>query len=228
VWDIAARTQRQVIRPEIGRLRCLSLLRDGNSIVFGGDDDVLMLWKIGETRAALTLSGHRGDIEAVAVDAAGRIAVSGSADHTVRMWDLAKEEDNSVPFPSGGAHLDVVREISLSADGSRVVSGCGEGRLFVWDAPGWGRRELSGHSKGLTALAITRDGRVAVSGAYDHRLCVWDLDSASLLTEFFTEGTVHGCTIANDGLTIAAGDEHGRIHAFHLHGREKTATAGGR
>src|SRR5438477_8102222 len=38
------------------------------------------------------LTGHEGLVNAVAMDAQGRIAVSGSDDHTVRVWDLERGE----------------------------------------------------------------------------------------------------------------------------------------
>jgi WD40 repeat protein len=50
----------------------------------------------------------------------------------------------------------------------------------VWDVQtGAEERTLTGHSDGVTAVAVTPDGRRAISASYDRTLKVWDLDQTS-------------------------------------------------
>ena len=59
----------------------------------------------------------------------GKRAVSGSADQTLRIWDL---EGNHPPRVLEG-HKDWISAVALTADGKRAVSGSWDRRLRVWD-----------------------------------------------------------------------------------------------
>jgi WD40 repeat protein len=66
---------------------------------------------------------------AVALTADGKRAVSGSSDHTLRVWDL---EGNQPPRVLEG-HTGWVRAVALAADGKRAVSGSDDHTLRIWD-----------------------------------------------------------------------------------------------
>ena len=46
-------------------------------------------WDLGSGNEVRTLPGHTGSVNSVAVRGDGRRLVSGSLDHTVRVWDVA-------------------------------------------------------------------------------------------------------------------------------------------
>jgi WD40 repeat protein len=65
----------------------------------------------------------------VALSGDGKCAVSGSCDHTVRVWDL---ESNQPPRLLEG-HTNVVNAVALSGNGQRAISGSWDHTLRVWD-----------------------------------------------------------------------------------------------
>ena len=75
------------------------------------------------------LEGHSGWVNAVALSADGRRAVSGSGDNTVRVWDLHGSEPPRVLE----GHREGVNAVALSADGRRAVSGSYDNTVRVWD-----------------------------------------------------------------------------------------------
>ena len=109
-----------------------------------------------------TLTGHAGGVDAVAVSADGRTAVSGGGDGTVRVWDLA---GTAAPRVLTG-HAGGVQAVAVSADGRTAVSGGdGDGTVRVWDLAGTAApRVLTGHDGDVQAVAVSADGRTAVSG----------------------------------------------------------------
>ena len=120
----------------------------------------------------------------VALD--GRRAVSGSEDHTLRVWDL--ESGESLPALAehrssvNTALRDVGISVSVTPDGRRAVSGSQDGTLRVWDLEsGQCLHTLSGHSDWVRSVSVTPDGQRAVSGSDDHTLRVWDLESGQCL-----------------------------------------------
>ena len=119
------------------------------------------------------LEGHTNNVEAVAVTADGKRAVSGSDDTTVMIWDL---EGHQPPRCLEG-HWTGVKAVAVTPNGSRAVSGSFDGTVIVWDLEGdLPPRLLEGHSESVNTVAVTADGKRAVSGSYDNTLRVWDLE----------------------------------------------------
>ena len=121
-----------------------------------------------------SLVGHANTVNAVALTADGRWAVSASDDWTLKIWDI--ESGKLIKTMEG--HDGAVSAVALTPDGRTAVSASDDCTLKVWD-PESGRemRTLKGHAKGVFAVALTPDGRTAVSASDDCTLKVWDLKS---------------------------------------------------
>ena len=85
------------------------------------------LWGNDERPDYITLDGHVAEVTCLSVLADGRLA-SGSADHTVRVWDTTTGECSLVL----AEHTEVVAGLSQLYDG-RLVSASFDGSLRVWD-----------------------------------------------------------------------------------------------
>ncbi|WP_370216712.1 hypothetical protein [Kitasatospora sp. GAS1066B] len=127
-----------------------------------------------------TMSGHTDAVTAVACTVVdGRpVAVTGSVDGTVRVWDLATGQPVGQPLSGHGGG---VRAVVCAELGGRpvAVSGSYDGTVRVWDlATGQPvGQPLSGHGGGVRAVVCAELGGrpVAVSGSYDGTVRVWDL-----------------------------------------------------
>ncbi len=146
----------------------------------------------------MVLRGHTNSVEGVAVTGDGR-AVSGSWDHTVRVWDLSSGRCTAVLE----GHTGWVRGVAVTADG-RAVSGSEDRTLRVWDlSSGRCTAVLRGHTDNVAGVAVTGDGR-AVSGSWDGTLRVWDLSSGrcTAVLEGHT-GWVAGVAVTGDGRAVS-------------------------
>jgi hypothetical protein len=88
----------------------------------------------------LKLEGHTGVVNAVAVSDDGTYIVSGSADNTVRIWDM--ETGDQLQMLEG--HTDQVSSVAVSgafiADHGLnpfVISGSSDATVKMWDATTW-------------------------------------------------------------------------------------------
>jgi len=115
----------------------------------------------------------------VAWSADGRRALSGSADRTVRVWDI--ESGRCLRVLEG--HTNNVRSVAWSPDQLYAVSGSSLDRTVrVWDVES-GRclRVLEGHTNEIWSVAWSADGRRALSDSFDRTVRVWDVESGRCL-----------------------------------------------
>ena len=143
-----------------------------------------------------TLEGHSSDVNGVAVTPDGRLAVSASRDHTLKVWDL--ETGRELRTLEG--HSSGVNGVAVTPDGRCAVSASGDETLRVWNLEtGRELHTLEGRSGSVNGIAMTPDGRRVVS-AGDFTLKVWDLETGlRLLTLKGHADWVHGLAVTPDG-----------------------------
>jgi WD40 repeat protein len=145
---------------------------------------------------------HLNAVNAVAVLPDGRI-VSGSADRTLRVWDV--ESGASVATLHG--HQGPVGAVAVLADG-RIVSGARDNTLRVWSLEsGTCTATFEGHKQRVNAVAVLADGRI-VSASLDNSLRVWDVESGTTLA--ILEGhlnSVNAVAVLADGRIVSASSD---------------------
>jgi RNA polymerase sigma factor (sigma-70 family) len=97
LYDVATgRDLRRCRRPG-SLIQSLAFARGGRLLVVG-DEEGLTLWEVATGAQVLHLAGHTGTVNAVAVSPDGNRILSGSADTTVLLWDLAAAWKETTPL----------------------------------------------------------------------------------------------------------------------------------
>ncbi len=146
---------------------------------------------------------HSEFVTSVLFSPNGREVLSGSADKSVKLWDMATGR----LLRTFEGHSDAVASVAFSADGARVLSGSGDKTLKLWDAAtGQLLRTFEGHTDAVTSVAFSPDGRRVLSGSADKMLKLWNADTGQLLRTF--EGHTDAVTsvaFSPDGRRVLSG-----------------------
>ena len=142
----------------------------------------------------------------------GRRALSGSADSTLRLWDLATGET----LRTLEGHTGSVSAVAALANGRRALSGSYDNTLRLWDlATGETLRILEGHTNSVRAVAVLADSSRALSGSRDNTLRLWDLATGECLAEYAADAAIGGVAFAREDLVVG-GSADGKIHILEI------------
>ena len=101
------------------------------------------------------------------------LAVTASADHSLRVWDLSKGSHQRHLYNKNFGHKDWVTCCKFLRDG-RILSGSMDSMLCLWDRRAVRCDNLSQHTGSVSAVEVD-DNDVAISASYDKSLIIWDL-----------------------------------------------------
>ena len=115
-----------------------------------------------------SLSGHRGNVNALAFSSDGSELFAGSGEAgllgEIRQWKVA---DGSFVRVFEG-HKDAVYALALSPDGKTLATGSYDQKVKLWDVEtGKELKTLSGHNGTVYALAFRPDGKILASASAD-------------------------------------------------------------
>jgi len=150
-----------------------------------------------------TLRGHRASLLAVAYSPDGKQIVTGGADNTAWVWDVATGK----PVLPLRGHSGPIRSVAFSTNGQRIVTGSWDGTAKVWKGSGSAEPlTLTGHTSSVFSVAFSPDGQKVVTGSLDQTVRVWDAWTGSQLRKL--EGhtnRVWTMAVSPDGRRIASG-----------------------
>jgi WD40 repeat protein len=191
----------------------LAVSPDGRTALYNLDFAILS-WDIKNwMEASERLMGHTADVNALAIGPDGRLALSGAADGTLRLWNL-KGPDTFRKFDLGF----LATAVTVSPDNKYLVIGGENDALVVWDIA---KNEPIRHLYGVTglvspdALDISPDGRYVVAGTGKvftdpnaYSLVMWELDTGEVRCRFEGhEYLLRSVVFSPDGHTILSGGQ---------------------
>lgn len=214
VWDAIAGHCLKVIATPAHQAKVAVWSLDGQRIISGGDDGTIKVWHSQTGECLQTLSGHtnglwclawqRGHNSSNRETAANRpLLASGSADHTIRLWDLSTGQCLHVLQ----GHSNAVLRLAWSPDGGVLASSSDDATIRLWDVQTRQcLRILQGHQNSIWALDWNQTEPLLASGSADHTLRLWNPhrgDRLQVLQGY--NAAIYSLAWSADNQTLAAG-----------------------
>jgi WD40 repeat protein/transcriptional regulator with XRE-family HTH domain/energy-coupling factor transporter ATP-binding protein EcfA2 len=171
--------------------------------------------------AATRMPGTGGaELHSIAFDPGRNVLAGGSADGTVRLWDLSREHPAQLgpPLVAG----DEVNAVAFSPDSRTLAAGTSGGAVRFWDVSDPGRPAPAGRlavrpAADVNCVAYSPDGQLLAAASSDGSVFVWHaagLAAAGVLRS--GTGQVNSVAFSPDGKLLAAGGSNGRIQLWDL------------
>jgi WD40 repeat protein len=142
LWPLPGGRERIELHSRAGPVRSVAWSPNGQCIACGGGD--LKIWDAASGKFIQSLRGHNAPITCVAwspdSDVERQRLASVSMDGTLILWELATGQEvltlRAKPaHPSqSGDKSPVFISVTWSPDGKRLVAGCDDGTVRIWEA----------------------------------------------------------------------------------------------
>jgi guanine nucleotide-binding protein subunit beta-2-like 1 protein len=156
--------------------------------------------------ARRALKGHSHFVSDVVISSDGQFALSGSWDHTLRLWEI----DSGRCTRRFVGHSKDVLSVAFSADNRQVVSASRDKTIKLWNVLGECKYTIQDdcHDGWVSCVRFSPNTTtpLIVSCGWDNNVKVWNLTNCKLKTDHIGHGGyLNTVTVSPDGSLCASG-----------------------
>ncbi|XP_015784103.1 U5 small nuclear ribonucleoprotein 40 kDa protein [Tetranychus urticae] len=179
MWDSKTMTRVKKMKGHSSIVNsCHASRRGPQLLVSAGDDCNIKIWDLRDRKCSQTYKDKYQNL-AVTFNENSDQVIFGGIDNLVKVYDMRKGE---ILYSMVG-HFDSITGLSLSPDGSFVLSNAMDNTLCIWDIRPFASKErctktLQGHQhnaeKNLLRCSWSPDGTKVSAGSADRHVYIWD------------------------------------------------------
>jgi WD40 repeat protein len=172
VYDAATGKEVRTLRGHDDVVWQVAFDRTGGRVITCGQDKLARVWDFTTGDELYQLAGHADWVLTAKVTPDGKTVVTGGRDNVMKIWDADSRE-----VLADCKHPSSVTKVCLTADGSRAITACGDGRVRFWNlTTGQAKLTLVASKKPVWAMDLSRDETRLLTGGEDGELRAWPLD----------------------------------------------------
>jgi WD40 repeat protein/tRNA A-37 threonylcarbamoyl transferase component Bud32 len=125
LWNLETRENKVIASGNV--VTQIVFLPGGATFASVGSEPSVRLWETSTGKPLGILRGHQSSVESISISPDGKRIASASQDGTLRIWDLANNENRQLPGHEGGTQW-----VSFSPDGRMLVSAGADKAVRLW------------------------------------------------------------------------------------------------
>lgn len=154
--------------------------------------------------------GHTEAVRSLDVNKEGKLMVTGSADRTVRVWDVTAGKQ----LRSFQGHMSEVVAVALRPDGRQVASAADDGTIRLWElSTNDDHRAMTDAGDSLWAVAYSPDGKHIAAAGADKIVRIYTAGTGKLEKSLPPQAAAVTSLVflTKDRLAVAGGDRLVRV-----------------
>ncbi|CAD8214568.1 unnamed protein product [Paramecium octaurelia] len=182
-------------------------------------------WKNIKIHELNKLDGHSSTIYSICYSPDGTILASGSADKSIRLWDVKIGQQ----IAKLDGHQHEVHSISYSPDGITLASGSFDKSIRLWDVmTAQEKTKLDGHQYEVHSICYSPDGTTLATGSSDYSIRLWDVKTGQQRAKLDGHSDyVRTICYSPDGTTLASDNDDKSIRLWDVKTEQQKAKLDG-
>lgn len=205
-----------------GPIRSMQFNKDATKLATGSDDGTARVWDLSDAKFPEIgrFGGHEAAVTAVTLAADGKLAISGAANGTLKIWNIL--EGTEVHNLAG--HTAAVIGLAVLSDGT-IVSSADQSVRF-WSAASGQQVRTVAAAAVVTAMALSPDASQLLIGTANNSLTAYNPANGQPLFQMPGHANpVRSIAFSRDGQRLASCATDGQCRVWNADGRLRESLA---
>ena len=166
------------VKGHIGRVRSISISKDGTRAVSGGEDRTLKVWNLVQLELEKSFNNISKCVRSVSLSSDGMTAVAGGTDQTVRIFNLENMHEEEPIIIDNGE----IRCVTVGYGGNLVLCSGDSGDIELFNRDRNISKKLEGYKNLINTVSISGNGYYVACGGSDNAIRIWDISESNAFT----------------------------------------------